>query len=80
MERLFCVKDSKSKKVDLITLTGAPYKHGKYVDCKKHAKWCRDEFGGVEKGFRVSRGPDHIGKHGHTIPRMRRQPQHRRTS
>jgi hypothetical protein len=78
MKRLFCVKNSKGKKIPLSTF-GYVYE-GVYTDSKEHAKAVRDEVGGVEKGFHISRGPDHIGKHGHTVPRMRRQPPLRRYS
>lgn len=29
---------------------------------------------GRKKEYCVSKGPDHIGNHGHNVPRMRRQP------
>lgn len=65
MKRLFkvCMKGS-NKPVD-----------GAFFENKMDAKGLRDAKGGVECGFRVSLGPDHIGKHsGGGVPRMRRQP------
>lgn len=52
-------------------------KHGRnaeYFSNKMTAKAYRDNLGGVEAGVHISKGPDHIGNHGHSVPRMRRQP------
>lgn len=64
MKRLFCVKNSKGKIIEWET--------GAYFDNKQDAK----EFRNHVPGAHVSRGPDHIGKHGHKVARMRRQPKH----
>ena len=61
MKELFVVKDSANR----ICAT---------TDNKVDAKVERDLLGGVAAGYRVSRGKDHIGKHGHTIRPMRLQP------
>jgi hypothetical protein len=55
---------------------------GPFCD-KQLAKAIRDEAGGVEGGFTVGRGPDHMGKHGDSpngVPMMRRQPKAHRAS
>jgi hypothetical protein len=71
MKRLFCIKHvSDPKAVKSIGLDT-------YWESKAEAKAARDEANKIKPGFHVSRGPDHIGKHGHTsVPRMRRQPVH----
>jgi hypothetical protein len=62
---------------------------GKVLKCEAGTRWfadkftakdARDEAGGVSKGFFVSRGPEHMGKHGDSpngVPMMRRQPKAR---
>jgi len=66
MKRLFYVKDTKT---------------GKRSECspdfnnKEEAKVFRDNLNsGDSARYVISRGVDHIGNHGHTVPRMRRQP------
>lgn len=45
-----------------------------YFHNKMDAKIVRNALGGVEAGYHVSRGPDHIGPHGEQpYPKMRRQ-------
>jgi len=63
MKRLFVVKDSKGKVVSKDSF-----------DDKMRAKAFRDLLGGIEHGYYVSRGKDHIGVHGNSLCRMRRQP------
>lgn len=69
MKRLFCVKDSAGR-----VLSGGTAKQKYFTASKLEAKAYRDTCGGISKGFYVSRGPDHIGPHGHKIRRMRLQP------
>jgi hypothetical protein len=71
MKRLFCVKDSKGKIIPK-QLEGAGI--AEFTSCKKEAKAFRDKLGGTNGGYYVSRGPDHMGKHGHRVARMRLQP------
>lgn len=61
MKELFVVKNSANKVCAICSN-------------KMDAKTERDLLGGVDAGFRVSRGKDHIGNHGHSVPVMRRQP------
>lgn len=79
MKRLFVVRNSKGNVVGI----GDDYREGCEEYCasefhfadKMVAKGYREHLGGVENGFHISRGPDHIGKHsGYHIPYMRRQP------
>lgn len=69
MKRLFCVKHTHNPKA--VKAVGIDC----FFDNKPEAKQARDSVGGVDAGFYVSRGPDHIGKHGQgKVPYMRRQP------
>ena len=58
------------KKLFIIKHNGKPVK-GEVYDLKMEAKASRDALGGVEKGFCVSKGPDHIGNHGHRYVKAR---------
>ncbi len=81
MKRLFCVKKN-GNKVKLSYDWVLDKMHHKSVNTdllhtnsKAVAKEWRDQLGGANAGFTVSRGPDHIGKHsGYKVPMMRRQP------
>ena len=73
---LFCVKNSKNKIVEHpVDLEDGNVVTEKYFHNKMEAKKWRDECGGNKEGMRVSKGPDHMGKHGEQpYPKMRRQP------
>ena len=82
MKRLFCVR-TRANKIFNINRDFAEaypeYKYGishdgSFFEVKSTAKKFRDLVGGVERGFYISRGPDHMGKHGHSLAKMRRQP------
>lgn len=64
MKRLFCLKDQRGK-----IHANAFYENK--MECKK----IRDELNKEGVVWHVSRGPDHMGKHGMgRVPYMRRQP------
>ena len=68
MKKLFIIKNIRPGEVKRAGVD-VPF------DNKMEAKRVRDMVGGVEKGFYISRGPDHIGPHGQgKTPKMRRQP------
>lgn len=67
MKRLFCVKNGNSSVVDNPE-TGNPW-----FDNKQKAKKFRDTLS-EKPPYTISRGPDHMGKHGHKVVRMRLQP------
>lgn len=83
MKRLFCVKDFKGK-VRPVMEDGECLKagfvstvtDGVYFGCKQDAKDLRDHCNKhyINDPYTVSRGPDHIGGHGHSVARMRLQP------
>jgi hypothetical protein len=75
MKRLFCVKSNKDNSIIPYPLDmgNNMVVQTKYFGNKRLAKEWRLELGGVSVAH-VSRGPDHIGKHGHRIARMRLQP------
>lgn len=67
MKRLFIVISNKTNKA-LLTPNSKDPQHF----CNKMvAKASRDM---LEGSWRVAKGPDHMGNHGHSLPRMRRQP------
>ena len=73
MKRLFCVKGSTDKVMEFGIELGPSY-----FESKMEAKKGRDSMEGAANApYRVSRGPDHMGKHGQTnVPMMRRKPKH----
>ncbi|NIP43111.1 MAG: hypothetical protein GWO28_10485 [candidate division Zixibacteria bacterium] len=74
MKRLFCVKNTNTKHKLYPLSDKAAGEVQFYTDDKMFAKGMRDALGGVDKGFHVSHGPDHMGKHGNRLSRMRLQP------
>lgn len=75
MKRLFCVKNVATRhKLYPMSEKDADGNAQFYTDDKMFAKDLRDALGGVGQGYHISRGPDHIGKHGHGIARMRLKP------
>jgi len=79
MKRLFYVANRITGKMSIPhgnEVTEA-YDSSGFFSSKEEAKKYRNELGA--SNWRVSRGPDHIGKHGQNpVPRMRRQPKNRR--
>jgi hypothetical protein len=76
IKRLFCVKNGKGKmQIPHGNLATDAYDSSGFFKSKSEAKKFRDSLGsGVDAGFYVSRGPDHIGTHGNKICRYRLQP------
>lgn len=80
MKRLFCVKASNGKVIlpRVYDMAEGLEHDGTYFGNKQDAKKLRDyDNTTYGKGSYIARGVDHIGKHGHTIPRMRRQPKNK---
>ena len=51
------------KRLFVVTHITSAYRSVEFAD-KMEAKAHRDSLGGIEEGLCVSRGPDHMGKHG----------------
>ena len=56
MKKLFVVKKHNGKIIE-------------HYENKECAKMYRDELGGIEAGYTIGRGPDHIGSHGNRNPK-----------
>jgi len=71
MKRLFGIRNNEGKLVThkQVTEGGGPLPC--YFNNKVKAKHCRNTLG---EGYHITRGPDHMGRHGHRIARMRLQP------
>ena len=77
MKRLFCVKASNNKIIwpKYYEMANELEHDGIYFGNKMDAKKLRDyDNNKYGPGSYVSRGPDHMGKHGHSLAKMRRQP------
>lgn len=70
MKRLFCIRNVINN--SLLKLEEGIF----YSNNKTEAKKVRDVHNnnGKARVFCISRGPDHMGKHGNSIARMRLQP------